>query len=133
MAWFSPFTSELVELTPEEIMPEPVKQLTGIDPQKTRDSIARGLASSREKLAALEIEEARIQLAAEHTRLTIAALEAAEKVMSTAATSADEGDDQSGIASDGTTVVVVDTLNRHLGNDAKADRVTRRVPRYARD
>lgn len=81
MAWFSPFTRDLVELTPEEIQPEPATRLVGIDPAKTRDSIQRGLASARDRLAALDAEGQRIQDEAANTRVAISALEAAEKIM----------------------------------------------------
>jgi hypothetical protein len=84
MAWFSSFTRDLVDLSSEEIQPDPATRLFGIDPDRTRDSILRGLMSSRERLAALEAEAQRIQVEASNTRLAISALEAAEKVMTAA-------------------------------------------------
>lgn len=84
MAWFSRLTGDVVDLSPEEIRPEP-DRLTGIDPKRTAESIERGLASARDRLAALEAEEKRIQAEAANTRLAISAFEAAEKVMASAA------------------------------------------------
>lgn len=80
MAWFSRLANDEIDLSPEEIQPGPA-QLEGIDLERARESIERGLGSARDRLAALEAEGRRIQAEAANTRLAIAAFEAAENVM----------------------------------------------------
>ncbi|MCV0395427.1 MAG: hypothetical protein K5872_22025 [Rhizobiaceae bacterium] len=83
MAWFSKLTGrDEIDLSPEEVRPadEPAR-ISGVDLDKARESIGRGLASARERLDALEAEERRIQCEAAQTRTVIAGFEAAEKVM----------------------------------------------------
>jgi hypothetical protein len=83
MAWFSQLTRDVVSLTPEEIRPEPAL-LTGIDPGKTAKVIENSLDAARERLTALVAEDLRIQNEIARTRLSIAALEAAGKVLDAA-------------------------------------------------
>ena len=112
MAWFSPFTREIVSLTPEEIRPEPPK-LTGVDPNKTAMAIENSLDAARERLTELVAEEVRIQSEAAKTRLSIAALEAAGKVFDAA--DPDFAEVEPVPLPEGTTAVIIDTIGKRAG------------------